>query len=267
MEEYVKEKEPDPFSTFSCATVSLRKFYWSIVKTSSEQNAPFCSPLEGIMQRNIMSPAVGVGALVLALALLPAGARAAEGTGGPYLSGTLGYFMPRDASNTLGSTVTSNNAPEFRLGLGYDFSSVRVEGEVGYTKASADTLSDPQVGGGVARDASGSTTVWSFMFNGYFDPAVQGKIKPYLGAGLGAARVSVNNLTATGFTTVNDSDTVFAAQAMVGVGYALTPKVIGSIGYRYFWSKDLSMRDSAGTKFTSDGPRGHNIEIGVRYKF
>ena len=219
------------------------------------------------MQRHIVIlPVAGALALVFALALLPAEARAAEDTG-LYLTGTIGYSISSDSKNSLGSTASISNAPSFRLGLGREFSLIRVEGEVGYVKADADTLSSPQVGGGAARNASGSATTWSFMVNSYFDPDVSGKIKPYIGVGLGAVRVNLNSITAPGFTTADDSDTVFAAQGMAGVGYALTPTVLVSIGYRYFWSRDLSLRDSAGTSYTSDGPRSHNVDLGVRYRF
>ena len=57
-------------------------------------------------------------------------------------------------------------------------------------------------------------------------------MSPYLGAGIGVARVSLDGYTSSGTLIVDDSDTVFAGQLSAGVLYALNEQVSLDLGYR-----------------------------------
>ena len=69
----------------------------------------------------------------------------------------------------------------------------------------------------------GSQNYRSYMLNGYFDIPTYTPVHPYVGAGVGLARVKnrLNILTGPDFVT-KDSKTNIAYQLMAGVGYNLT---------------------------------------------
>ena len=58
------------------------------------------------------------------------------------------------------------------------------------------------------------------MINLLYDVDTGSAWAPYLGVGLGAVRYKASGLQPTTGTTLNDSDTVFAYQAIGGLGYA-----------------------------------------------
>ena len=86
---------------------------------------------------------------------------------------------------------------------------------------------------------------------------------PYLSAGLGFAKVEVNdlNVPGSGLPNSNDDDTVFAYQVGVGVGYAVNEKVTIDAKYRYFATSDHEF-DTREAEFAS-----HNFFFGVRVNF
>ena len=165
----------------------------------------------------------------------------------------------------------------YRAAVGvYRAPQVRVEGEIGYRRAGIDKLSVNNDGGlgaaaGMApltgsASASGHTTALSAMLNAYYDYDTGSAWRPYIDAGIGAARLSMKNVSAAGVPVVDAFDTVFAYQLGLGIGYEVTKSMTLAVEYRYFTTLDPTYRDAAGHNFNSEFT-SHNLSLGVRYRF
>ena len=193
-------------------------------------------------------------------------AQAEEGK--PYVALELGLSNPSTSKDSLNDTSEFNNGASISAALGYGiWKNLRAEAEVFYGRNTADTIAYPSVNGGNPQDASGNVTSLGFMANGYYDFKTDMAIVPYIGAGIGFDKVSVNNVTAPGLSGVNDSDLVLAWQFKAGLSYAVLDNTYLTFGYQFFDTRDLSLVTKGGTSYTSDGARTHSIKIGLRYGF
>ena len=184
-----------------------------------------------------------------------------------YVSGAGGatWFEQADSKGGGNSLETSFDTGYVFLGAaGRQFGNgFRAEGELGYRRASTDTT---QVNSGPEFNTEGSMSALSFMANGYYDFDVGMKIKPYIGAGIGVARVSANDVRVNGVQLVDDSDAVFAYQAIGGLGYSLTENLTAFVEYRYFATLDPTFNATGGGNYDSQF-MSHNALLGVRYHF
>lgn len=184
---------------------------------------------------------------------------------GPYVSGNIGFAMLSDSdltdSTIPGITIDIEYDTGLALGaaLGYDFGNTRLEGEISYQKNDFEKASLL----GVDVDLTGDVTSLSLLMNGYYDLVNNSVFTPYLSAGLGFAKVEVNdfNVPGSGLPNSNYDDTVFAYQVGVGVGYAVNEKVTIDVKYRYFATSDPEF-DTTEAEFAS-----HNFLFGVRVNF
>lgn len=168
---------------------------------------------------------------------------------------------------------------------GYDFGMWRAEFEIAYRQNDLDKIKavvSQDIGNGpingepiptqvvpgtsVSINADGDVSALSFMVNGYFDWQNPSPLTPYLGAGIGFARVSMNDLKVEGVRLVDDSDTVFAYQLAAGVGWEFMPNLTLDLGYRYFATADPEFRDVEGDTFESEY-KSHNLMLGLRIGF
>jgi opacity protein-like surface antigen len=185
---------------------------------------------------------------------------------GPYVSGNLGVSMPSNSS------LTDSTAPDIKieiesdLGLalgaavGYGFANnTRIEGEIAYTKNDADKASQ----NGVDVDLTGDTSSLAFLLNGYYDFTNKSQITTSITAGLGVAKVELNdfNVSGSGLPSANYDDTVFAYQVGIGVGYAVNQNVIVDVKYRYFGTSDVQF-DTTEVEYS-----GGAVYAGTRYSF
>lgn len=224
----------------------------------------------------------GLGIVVVAaVAAAAPAARAAEGDwyasvygGGMYLEDA----HNRGNGNPLNFDSSAKIGQAYRAAVGvYRAPQVRVEGEIGYRRASLDKLSFTNDGGlgaaaGMAplaagsASASGHVTAISAMLNAYYDYDTGSAWRPYIDAGIGAARLSMKNVAASGVPVVNAFDTVFAYQLGLGIGYEVTKSLTLALDYRYFTTLDPTFKDAAGTSFNSEFT-SHNLSLGIRYRF
>ena len=183
-------------------------------------------------------------------------------TQGPYVALRLGVCFLDDA-NLSEEGVPFSIDTEFDTGMviegavGYDFGMFRAEGEIGYRKNDIDEFS--ALGGSASGD--GDFDALSLMANGYLDLENQTAFTPYIGAGIGYATVSANDISVGGIDVGDEDDSVFAYQLGVGVGYSATESLIVEIAYKYFATSDPDFED---TEAEYDS---HNILIGIRYAF
>lgn len=110
----------------------------------------------------------------------------------------------------------------------------------------------------------------SFMLNGYYDLENPTIFKPYVGAGVGMAKIKYHSKY-TDFVDpdLNSSESYsknkFAYSLMAGVGAEITKNVTLDIGYRYtdYGSFSKTVEDGK-LKFDT---KAHQILAGVRYSF
>ncbi len=131
---------------------------------------------------------------------------------------------------------------------------------------------------GIGLDGGdGDIRCFSAMANAWYDLLLGEKFIPYIGGGIGAARVSLNNFsintfpivpgpTSTETELVDDDDIQFAYQIGAGVGYELSERFIIDLGYRYFATLDPEFTDKGGNKVKIDNAY-HNLLLGIKYRF
>lgn len=133
--------------------------------------------------------------------------------------------------------------------------------------------------GGVVCTSSDTTsyTTWLLLANAYADLGTYYGFTPYVGAGIGGAHVSWDDLNNTidGNTTVHEgaSNWRFAWALMAGTSYCLTDNLKLDVGYRFSHINGGRMFElspngpgGAGPGF-DDGFNTHEARAGLRYQF
>ena len=187
-----------------------------------------------------------------------------------YLRADVGYSWSkdaeiRDASSTPGSFLFCGNAAcsgpgplndigdsyVIGAGVGYQVTpNIRTEVALAYRGGFDLDQSDA---GSPPTTFTGKIRSLSLMLHGYYDFDVGGPWKPYVAAGLGAARNKVKTISATNpasatlpqffsnFQLEGDTDNSFAWTLGAGVGYAVSPRMTLELGYRYVDLGDLKI--------------------------
>jgi len=183
---------------------------------------------------------------------------------GFYVGGNLGLNILGDTSlsGAVSLPISYDPGPMFGGVFGYDFGMIRFDAEITYRDNDIDVI-------GV--NAEGSTSALSYMVNGYFDIPTHLALRPYVGAGIGFATVSVNDAIIPGIPpfpapVADDSDTVFAYQLSTGVGLEISRTTTLTLGYRYFATGDPDMIDASGAPFSTEY-QSHEFSVGVRFLF
>ena len=136
---------------------------------------------------------------------------------------------------------------------------------------------------GVSKDESYATGTrtqsslfqQSLMFNGYFDIPTKTAFRPYVGAGMGIARVRGKvHWGATGSRSAR-RENEFAWQVGGGFGYNMTKNLTLDVGYRFVNNGTVKMHNSVpgdvaaanGGQLVKYRPRNQEILVGLRYTF
>ena len=158
--------------------------------------------------------------------------------------------------------------------VGYDFGGFRAEAEVGYRQADVNSIGSTVTlpVGAVTRPAGtyayggGRSSALSFMVNGMFDFGDDDGVQGFLGGGVGVARVKSRYGIAASNNFLDDSDTVFAWQAIAGLRAPLSDSIDVSLKYRFFNADSVSMVDTAG-RVLEGRFRSHSILGGLTFNF
>ena len=151
------------------------------------------------------------------------------------------------------------------VGVAYP-SGLRPEAALRYRENDFESLDLMQGFGGANGEtvpADGRFTSSSLMGNVWFDFIKHAVVSPYVGAGIGVARVSIDDLAVADQSSIDDDDTVFAYQAGAGLTFALTELAKLSLDYRYFATDDPEFEGSV-NPFTTEYAT-HNVGLGFRY--
>jgi opacity protein-like surface antigen len=233
----------------------------------------------------------------MAIAPPPYAAPVVEDFGGWYLRGDIGFSNQRvdRLNNALDVNVTSsvqtnnfNTAGIFGLGVGYRFNNWFRADVTGEYRGNSqffgkDVIAFP---GGVGTDTyHGTKSEWVVLGNAYVDLGTWWCVTPFIGAGVGGARVSIANFTDAGITNiggVTSPSLAFGDSASkwnlawavhAGLAYRVTPNFTVELAYRY-----LDMGDGlTGDLRTFDGVNAinnpmtfkhitsHDLKLGVRW--
>lgn len=192
-------------------------------------------------------------ALVAMIAALAGLGSSAHATDGWYGRGEVGYSFDGQVDFDNRPDVDLDNGWMVDGAIGYAFgkennTGVRLEGELSYW--------NNQVDGGQFNGADVSATAG--MLNAYVDFNRQGKWQPYLGAGVGYAKIEGDQ----GANSISDEGVGY--QAMAGVGIVLSPQLTMDVGYRYLKVPNL---DGDFDGRVSADYTNQAVTLGLRYQF
>jgi OOP family OmpA-OmpF porin len=114
----------------------------------------------------------------------------------------------------------------------------RFEGELAWRRSDFDSIDNVTI-------SDGRMEIYAPMFNIYYGFRADAAVNPYLGAGAGLARLSIEDLAA-GAATVDDFAGGPAWQGMAGVDIAVSESWKLSFEYRYFAVDKIKLVDSLG---------------------
>lgn len=200
-----------------------------------------------------------VAAAVLAMVAVPVLSMAAGDS--IYIKGNIGLGMAMDSDidnmpdNAGTAKMTFDGGAIGTFAVGYDFASpLRVEAEYGWQKNDLDTLS---YANRIGNFGQGDLKTQSLMVNGYYDIDTGSPWTPFVGAGIGWAKVDLN----TPALPLGDNDDVFAYQFMGGVAYAINDQLSLDAQYRFFGTQDATIQ---GADFSMNS---NDVMVGIRYSF
>src|SRR5215813_8869791 len=235
--------------------------------------------------------------------------------GGWYLRGDIGFSnqtvkdvkLSNPAAysglSSFNQTTNFDAAGTYQIGVGYQFNNWFRADVTGQYRGKSnfkgtDTFSFPW-GGGVASgidNYNASKSEVLILANAYADLGTWWCVTPFIGAGIGTARVSINGFTDTGVNNANftglgvpvvsgppvasfasalsDSKWNFAWAVHAGAAYKVTPNVTLELAYHYVNLGDgvtgvVSTFDgsAAGHVFKFNEITSHDVTLGVRWNF
>lgn len=182
---------------------------------------------------------------------------------GPYFSVNTGFHLLQDAD--LGGGGIANSVefdPGWLVGgaAGYAFGNgLRTEVDIAY--ANADVGSITGAGG---SGSTGDVSAMSAMANLFYDFETGTPVVPYVGGGLGFARIAFDGVSRVGNSRIDDQDNVFAYQGIAGAGYRLNGALALFADYRYVATNEPSFQTDAGREV--DGEYAdHRFTLGLRW--
>jgi outer membrane protein OmpA-like peptidoglycan-associated protein len=208
-----------------------------------------------------------------ALAMIAVGNAHAQ-TPGWYVGGEGSWSHLNDQKATATTPGTStplkiHPGEGFAGGVngGFEFQSgLRLEGEVVYRRHDEKSATSA----GVTAPTHGSLDNLAIMGNAFYDFNNVTRFTPYVGAGVGGARLHLDDFNATGSPgSLSADDWRLAYQGIAGVRYTIDPHWSASLDYRYFATTDPKFSGTVlGTPSSlKTDYRTHNVMLGVAYHF
>ena len=215
-----------------------------------------------------------------------------EDFGGWYLRGDIGFSNQRvdrlnnalDVNNTSSvQRLNFNSAGIFGLGVGYKVNNwfrADITGEYRGNSQFFGTDHLTYAGPAYGVDTYNATkSEWVVLGNAYVDLGTWWCVTPFIGAGVGGARVSIANFTDTNTPTggVAFGDNVskwnLAWALHAGVAYKVTPNFTVELAYRYLDMGDGltgDLRTFTGVNATVNPTTfksitSHDLKVGVRW--
>ena len=190
---------------------------------------------------------------------------------GPYLGVFVGgqLLAPAQAEDSSGTfNLEYRPAPSGSVVLGWELEPGNILGEgrieLEYTHRS-NRLDEVEFAEGKI-DGAGDLTAESLLFNTFGVYRSSSLLTPYFGAGIGAARITAENLTVTGQPLIDDDAIVLAYQLGAGVDIELTHSLTLDLGYRLFSSTKAKFTEANGDEVETEY-LSHSAMVGLRLGF
>lgn len=225
------------------------------------------------MRKNLFSSlilyALSVPGLAVAREMPPPPAAA----GGLYFSGELALGGARGTAAPGIYEASIDYASGLSGGIGYRMGPVRLEGQLRYDHFDVSSM-NPVAGSPMGSPETGvNFGGWGLMGNVFYDIGSVGKVRPYLGAGMGFVDMSAQEedfkfcfiVCLEDSPVVTGSDTVTAWQAMAGL--TIPASWTGGewqVGYRYYRTGDMEFQLEGYGPIHQDGLESHSVTFGIR---
>jgi len=200
--------------------------------------------------------------VVLALGAASLAANACAQEREYYLNVDAGASLVQDLNIKGGNTIQLNPGGRIDGAFGWQFfKSLAAEFETGFTLNSVDKIGDVSV-----SSYGGSADIYQIplLVNLVYTPSIHGKIKPYIGAGVGGIATVADMQTPLG--NVNDTDFTFGYQGFAGARWELSPCADIGLAYKFMGSLDHSW-SSRGVTLKTDPMFTHAFLLSFRWKF
>ena len=194
--------------------------------------------------------------------------------GGLYFSGELALGGARSTSAPGIYEASIDYTTGLAGGVGYRIGPVRLEGQLRADHFDVSSM-NPVPGSPLGSpETAVNFTGWGLMANAFYDIGAIGKIRPYLGGGIGFVDMSAQEedfvfcfvVCWERTPMITGSDTVMAWQAMAGL--TIPASWIGGewqAGYRYYRTDDMQFHLEGYGPFTQEGLESHSVTFGVRH--
>ncbi|TNE29002.1 MAG: porin family protein [Alphaproteobacteria bacterium] len=209
--------------------------------------------------------------MIVAALIFPVGSVAQASEGDWYVSGQIGVRAIKQHSAEAPGVVIDgemDNGTYAAGAVGYRLQSegvgLRLEAEIASRGGNLNNLS---VNGVESTFAGQGYSAVSFMTNGYVDLNNASAFTPYLGAGIGIARVRGD--IASGGNVVDDRATSLAVQGIGGIDIAVSKKISLFVDLRYLKAFDtkLAITGSAGNGKLDVDYDALTVGVGARFRF
>ncbi len=188
-------------------------------------------------------------------AMSPAYADARKGF---YIGAGVGSMLPQNSSVDEAGTVNSAKYdldPGFatNVAAGYAFGNgFRTELEVAFADV------DPSM------DPGADVDTLSAMINAIYELPTGGRVRPYIGAGLGVVRTDYDGTEPLTGIVVNDADTKLGVQGIAGVSFQATEQMDLFLDYRYLYTGKLELAAVTSETIKATN-KNHILMAGLRY--
>ncbi|WP_394693895.1 outer membrane protein [Hyphobacterium sp.] len=184
-----------------------------------------------------------------------------------YVSGQFGIRAVEETDGSLQSgsiDLELANASYFSGVFGHQFDHVRIEGEISRRGGDFNALTINGTDVGAAGSGLAATGV---MANILYDFRPEHEWTPYIGAGLGVARVTADFSGAGG--TIDGDATPLAFQLIGGLSYDISSSATLFADLRYFRAQDTEFTLVAplGTSTVTFQYDGYTLGAGLRFLF
>ncbi len=228
------------------------------------------------MYRNFIAFFLAAGALVPSAAM----AQDDSDTKGAYVVVRAGLGIDADlrlrtadvsAPSSFRQSADGKRGWTGEAGVGYNLGGFRVEAVAGYAR---NVLNRKTAAQQASFDGGGRLSKFDIMLNGYVDLIPDSTVSPYIGGGIGLARVT-SRLERTaglvGGTRLNDSDWGFSYQGNAGIAFKLSDKATVDVGIRHQRISGINLDGQVGSPVTArrfnTSYRSTSALIGLRFGF